>query len=35
LRDIVAGTAGAVTDGRAAWWYAVLSITVAVLTIGL
>jgi cation diffusion facilitator family transporter len=28
-------TAGAVTDGRAAWWYAVLSIAAAVLTIGL
>ena len=28
-------TTGAVTDGRAAWWYAVLSIAAAVLTIGL
>ncbi len=28
-------TGGAVTDGRAAWWYAVLSITAAVLTISL
>jgi cation diffusion facilitator family transporter len=35
LRDRVDVTAGAVTDGRAAWWYAVLSIAAAVLTIGL
>jgi cation diffusion facilitator family transporter len=28
-------TGGAVADGRAAWWYAVLSIVAAVLTIGL
>ena len=35
MRDGVDVTAGAVTDGRAAWWYAVLSIAAAVLTIGL
>ena len=35
MRDRVDVTAGAVTDGRAAWWYAVLSIAAAVLTIGL